>query len=61
LYQGVLFGSFARGEARPDSDIDVLVVLNRDVNPGLEITRIGGLLSQLSLKYGQVIKLPLYG
>jgi predicted nucleotidyltransferase len=27
LHKVMLFGSYARGEARPDSDIDVLVVL----------------------------------
>jgi len=26
----VLFGSFARGDARPDSDIDLLVILDDD-------------------------------
>ena len=30
----VLYGSQARGDARPDSDIDVLVVLKGQVNPG---------------------------
>ncbi len=29
----VLFGSHARGEAAPDSDIDLLVVLNREYLP----------------------------
>lgn len=55
LHQVTLFGSYARGEARPDSDIDVLVVLDQVVSPGLEITRIGELLSNLSLEYGQVV------
>jgi predicted nucleotidyltransferase len=27
-----LYGSHARGEARPDSDIDVLVVVNEEIN-----------------------------
>lgn len=54
LHQVMLFGSHARGDARPDSDLDILVVLNRDVNPGLEIAHIRELLSNLSLEYGQV-------
>jgi len=29
----VLFGSHARGDARPDSDVDLLVVLDTDRNP----------------------------
>ena len=31
----VLFGSRARGDAEPDSDIDVLVVLHGSVNPDI--------------------------
>ncbi|MEO0488677.1 MAG: nucleotidyltransferase domain-containing protein [Cyanobacteria bacterium P01_A01_bin.123] len=55
LREVVLFGSYARGEARPDSDVDVLVVLSGTVNSGLEISRISGLLSDLSLEYDTVI------
>jgi predicted nucleotidyltransferase len=36
-----LFGSQARGDAEPGSDIDVLVVLKSPVNPGEEIKRTG--------------------
>ncbi|MBE9119156.1 nucleotidyltransferase domain-containing protein [Lusitaniella coriacea LEGE 07157] len=32
LVKMVLFGSQARGDARPDSDIDVLIVLKGEVN-----------------------------
>jgi len=39
LVKMVLFGSQARGEADADSDIDVLVVLKGEVNPGEEIKR----------------------
>ncbi|PSR16621.1 nucleotidyltransferase [filamentous cyanobacterium CCP3] len=55
LYKVMLFGSHARGEARPDSDIDVLVVLTGAVNPGQEIANISGFLADLSLEYGKVI------
>ena len=33
LHQVILFGSRARGEAEPDSDMDVLVVLNEPTTP----------------------------
>ncbi len=38
-----VFGSIARGDARPDSDIDVLV----DLEPGRSLFDLGGLLSDL--------------
>jgi predicted nucleotidyltransferase len=34
LVRMVLYGSRARGEAEPGSDIDVLIVLKGPVNPG---------------------------
>ncbi len=39
LAKVVLFGSQARGEAAEKSDIDVMVILKRDVSPSLEIAR----------------------
>lgn len=50
-----LFGSQARGDAEPGSDIDVLVVLRPPVNPGEEIKRTGKAISDLSLHYDVVI------
>ena len=55
LVQLVLFGSHARGDAEPGSDIDVLVVLHGDVNSGVEIKRTGGAVSELSLENDVVI------
>jgi predicted nucleotidyltransferase len=52
LERMVLFGSQARGEATPDSDVDVLVVLHGDVRPIEEIRRTGGLVSEVSLHAG---------
>ena len=55
LVRLVLFGSQARGDADPDSDIDVLIVLDGKVNPGEEILRTGETISTLSLKHNVVI------
>lgn len=55
LVRLVLFGSHARGDAEPGSDIDLLVVLRGDVNPGEEIRRTGGIVSELSLANDVVI------
>lgn len=50
-----LFGSQARGDALPDSDVDVLVVLQGPVNPHEEIHRLSAFKTQLGLKYDVVI------
>ena len=47
-----LYGSYARGVAQPDSDIDVMIVLNNYESYGREIDRTGELISKLSLDYG---------
>ncbi|MEK7399614.1 MAG: nucleotidyltransferase domain-containing protein [Candidatus Poribacteria bacterium] len=51
----ILFGSYARGEAMSDSDIDVMVVLNGPVKPGDEIAKTGEITAEISLKYDVVI------
>lgn len=55
LVKLVLFGSQARGDAEPGSDIDVLVVLKGPVKPGEEISRTSELLSDLCLRFGEVV------
>ena len=51
----VLFGSQARGDAQPGSDIDVLVVLKGTVEAGAEISRTGQIVADLSLDNDVVI------
>lgn len=47
-----LFGSYARGDYRQGSDVDVMIVLNNYESYGKEIDRTGELTSDLSLDYG---------
>ncbi len=55
LDEVVLYGSRARGEARPDSDIDVLIVVNGEL-PDLALTeRISEITARLSLEHDVVI------
>ena len=46
-----LYGSYAREEADPESDLDVLVVLDRIDNYSEEVDRTSQLGAELSLKY----------
>jgi len=55
LVRLVLFGSQARSDAEPGSDIDVLVVLEGPVRPGEEIARTGETASSMSLENNVVI------
>ncbi|MGH7964371.1 MAG: nucleotidyltransferase domain-containing protein [Candidatus Binatia bacterium] len=51
----ILFGSQARGDAEPGSDIDVLVVLKGPVSPCEEIARTINDVAGLSLEHDEVI------
>lgn len=57
----VLYGSYARGNARPDSDVDLLVVLRDEVEPYTEIKRTGLLALDLLLNYGAEVSMQPYG
>jgi len=50
-----LYGSYARGDFRPDSDIDLLVVLEGEVNPGQEIDRISHRVADICLDHNVLI------
>ena len=56
LVKLLLYGSQARGDATPWSDIDLLVVLKGRVRPSEEITRTGGIVSGVCLEYDAVIQ-----
>jgi len=55
LDQVLLYGSQARGDAGPESDVDVLVVLEGEVNPLSEIHATEFLVADLSLENDLVI------
>jgi predicted nucleotidyltransferase len=56
LVRLILYGSQARREAQPYSDIDILVVLKGPVRPGEEIERTGDIVAELSLEFDAVIE-----
>lgn len=53
----VLYGSHARGEATPDSDVDVMVVLRGSVQPLRELRRMSAIATDLSLEHELLISL----
>ncbi len=55
LARVVLFGSQARGEASPDSDVDIMVVLKGDVFPSQEIARTIDDVAGISLAHDVVL------
>jgi predicted nucleotidyltransferase len=56
-----LFGSYARGEAQAESDIDVLIVLDHITQYGSEVAATSKLVGRLSLKYGVSISRKFIG
>jgi predicted nucleotidyltransferase len=55
LVRMMLFGSQARGDAEPGSDIDILVVLRGEVSPCDEIARTIEDVADVSLHHNEVV------
>lgn len=51
----LLFGSYAKGEQRVDSDIDIAIILEDFSHACAEIERTGDIVSSLSLKFDTLI------
>jgi len=51
----ILYGSWARGRATKESDIDIVIVLKGKVIPGKEIDRMIDIITEINLKYGVLI------
>jgi predicted nucleotidyltransferase len=47
-----LFGSYARGSADPESDVDLMIVLDRIDSYAAEINRTSEFNAELSLRFG---------
>jgi len=50
-----LYGSYARGDYHPDSDVDVLIVLKDEVKPTQEIDRINDRVADICLEHNILI------
>ena len=57
LVRLILFGSHARGEANPDSDIDLLAVLKSPVSQVQEISYMSNLRVKILLDYNELVSI----
>ena len=55
LIKVILYGSWARNEATEDSDVDLLVVLEGDVEPGKEIDKMIDIITDINLEHNVLL------
>ncbi|PSG97683.1 nucleotidyltransferase domain-containing protein [Thermoplasmatales archaeon SW_10_69_26] len=55
LDQVILYGSHARGEAHEGSDVDLLLVLEGDVQPGREIDALADPIGEILTEHGVLL------
>lgn len=55
LVKLILFGSYTRETATKESDIDLLVVLEGEIQPGREIDRMIDIIYDIDLKYDTLL------
>ena len=53
----ILYGLWARGEATVASDIDLLIVLKGQVNPGQEIDRLIDTVTDFNLEHNELLSI----
>jgi predicted nucleotidyltransferase len=53
----LLYGSFARGQSTPESDVDLLLLFPNAIRPSAEIRRISGILADINLRYQVLISI----
>ncbi len=51
----ILYGSYARGEATEDSDIDLAIVIDDNIQPGREIDKMIDIITDIGLEYDILI------
>jgi predicted nucleotidyltransferase len=56
----ILFGSQARGDTRPDSDWDLLLLLNKDKKEFEDEDIYGYPFAEMGLKYGTYVSVKIY-
>jgi predicted nucleotidyltransferase len=52
-----LYGSYARGDLTPDSDVDVLVELEGQVRPTREMDRVSAIVADICLRHDVLLSL----
>ncbi|HJW82878.1 MAG TPA: nucleotidyltransferase domain-containing protein [Anaerolineae bacterium] len=50
-----LYGSYARGDFREGSDVDLMIALKGEITPGEEVNRLSRILSDICLRYNLLI------